>query len=156
MTARAPRISQPQRTQNADRDEYDGLEYPACAMAWMRETVQPLRRLEQQARHIATLTRRHPLPVSLLQQEQARLRQGREQLLPQMMVHSATGPSTVAMIRDIHNDDVVGLTMLADRHVQAYRRWQERMDRVNTLLLAEPVQFEKRQRLLPMVPISSF
>ena len=128
----------------------------ARAMAWMRETVQPLHRLEQQARHIATLTRRHPLPVSLLQQEQARLRQGREQLLPQMMLHSATGPSTVAMIRDIHNDDAVGLTMLADRHVKAYRRWQQRIDRVYTLLSAEPVQFEKRQRPLPMVPISSF
>ena len=121
------------------------------AMAWMRETVQPLRRLEQQARHIATLTRRHPLPVSLLQQEQTRLRQGREQLLPQMMVHSATGPSTVAMIRDIHNDDAVGLTMLADRHVQAYRRWQQRIDRVNRVLSAEPVQVEKRQRPLPMM-----
>ncbi len=126
------------------------------AMAWMSETVQPLRRLEQQARQIATLTRRHPLPVSRLQQEQARLRQEREQLLPQMMVHSATGPSTVAMIRDIHNDDVVGLAMLADRHVKAYRRWQQRIDRVNTLLSVEPVQFEKRQRPLPMMPISSF
>lgn len=123
----------------------------AHAMAWMREAIQPLRQLEQRARHIATLTRRQPLPVSLLQQEQARLRQGREQLLPQMMAHSATGPSTVAMIRDIHNDDVVGLTMLADRHVKAYRRWQQRIDRVNTLLSAEPVQFEKRQRPLPMI-----
>ena len=73
-----------------------------------------------------------------------------------MMLHSATGPSTVAMIRDIHNDDAVGLTMLADRHVKAYRRWQQRIDRVYTLLSAEPVQFEKRQRPLPMVPISSF
>ena len=121
------------------------------AIAWMRETVQPLRRLEQQARQIATLTRRHPLPVSLLQQEQTQLRQGREQLLPQMMVHPATGPSTVAMIRDIHNDDVVGLTMLADRQAKAYRRWQQRIDRVNRLLSAEPVQFEKQQRPLPMM-----
>ncbi|HSL04178.1 MAG TPA: glycosyltransferase family 9 protein [Nitrospiraceae bacterium] len=121
------------------------------AMAWMREMVQPLRRLEQQARHIATLTRRHPLPVSTLQREQALLRQGREQLLPRMMAYSATGPSTVAMIRDIHNDDIVGLAMLADRQVKAYRRWQQRVDRANTLLSAVPAQFEKRQHPLPMM-----
>jgi ADP-heptose:LPS heptosyltransferase len=124
------------------------------AMAWMRETVQPLRRLEQQACHIATLTRRHPLPVSILQREQELLRQGREQLLPRMMAHSATGPSTVAMMRDIHNDDVVGLTMLADRQVKAYRRWQQRIARTRSLLSAVPAKIEIRQRPLPMMQSS--
>ena len=122
------------------------------ALAWMREAVQPLRQLEQQAMHIVALTRRHPLPVSILQREQALLRQEREQLLPRMMAHSVTGPATVAMIRDIHNDDVVGLTMLADRHVQAYRRWQQRIARARELLSAVPAQIEKRQRPLPMMP----
>jgi ADP-heptose:LPS heptosyltransferase len=122
------------------------------AMAWMREAVQPLRQLEQRARYIAELTRRHPLPVSILQREQAQLRQEREQLLPGMMAHSATAPVTVAMIRDIHNDDAVGLTMLADRHVKAYRRWQQRMARTRELLSAAPAQIEKRQRPLPMMP----
>lgn len=122
------------------------------ALAWMREAVQPLRRLEQHARHIAELTRRHPLPVLILQREQALLRQEREQLLPRMMAYSATGPATVAMIRDIHNDDAVGLTMLADRHVKAYRRWQQRIARTRELLLAVPAQSEKRQRPLPMMP----
>lgn len=122
------------------------------AMAWMREAVQPLRELERRACHIAALTRRHPLPVSILQREQALLRQEREQLLPRMMAHSATGPATVAMIRDIHNDDVVGLTMLADRHVKAYRRWQQRIAQTRTLLSAAPAQIEKRQRPLPMMP----
>lgn len=122
------------------------------ALAWMREAVQPLRRLEQHARHIAELTRRHPLPVLILQREQALLRQEREQLLPRMMAHSATGPATVAMIRDIHNDDSVGLTMLADRHVKAYRRWQQRIARTRELLSAAPALIEKRQRPLPMMP----
>jgi len=122
------------------------------ALAWMREAVQPLRRLEQHARHIAALTRRHPLPVSILQREQELLRQEREQLLPRMMAHSATGPATVAMIRDIHNDDVPGLTMLADRHVQAYRRWQQRIARTRELLSAAPAEIETRQRQLPMIP----
>ena len=122
------------------------------ALAWMREAVQLLRQLEQHAMHIAGLTKRHPLPVSTLQREQALLRQEREQLLPRMMVYSATGPSTVAMIRDIHNDDVVGLTLLAERHVKAYRRWQQRIARVRELLSAAPAQIEKRPRLLPMIP----
>ena len=122
----------------------------------MKETVQPLRQLEQQARHIAALTRRHPLPVSMLQREQTLLRQEREQLLPRMMAHSVTGPSTVAMIRDIHSDDAVGLTMLADRHVKAYRRWHQRMARARELLSAAPAQIGTRQRPLPMMPISSF
>jgi ADP-heptose:LPS heptosyltransferase len=122
------------------------------ALAWMREAVQPLRRLEQHARHIAELTRRHPLPVSTLQREQTLLRQEREQLLPRMMAHSVTGPATVAMIRDIHNDDAVDLTMLADRHVKAYRRWQQRIARTRELLSAAPALIEKRQRPLPMMP----
>ena len=122
------------------------------ALAWMREAVQPLHRLEQHARHIAELTRRHPLPVSILQREQTLLCQEREQLLPRMMAHSVTGPATVAMIRDIHNDDAVGLTMLADRHVKAYRRWQQRIARTRELILAAPAQIEKRQRSLPMMP----
>jgi ADP-heptose:LPS heptosyltransferase len=121
------------------------------ALAWIKEAVQPLRSLEQHARHIAELTRRHPLPVSILQQEQALLRREREQLLPRMMVHSATGPSTVAMIRDIHNDDVLGLTMLADRQVKAYQRWQQRIARTRSLLSAVPAQIETRQRQLPMI-----
>jgi hypothetical protein len=121
------------------------------ALAWMKEAVQLLRRLEQHARHIAALTRRHPLPVSILQREQVLLRQEREQLLPRMMAHSATGPATVAMIRDIHNDDVVGLTMLADRQVKAYRRWQERIALIRGLLSAAPAQIEKRPRSLPMM-----
>ncbi len=123
----------------------------ARAMAWMREAVQALHRLERQARNIAALTRRHPLPVSTLQREQALLSQERERLLPRMMAYSVTGPSTVAMIRDIHNDDVVGLKALADRHVQAYRRWQRRVEKANTLLSATPAQFENRQRPLPMI-----
>jgi ADP-heptose:LPS heptosyltransferase len=121
------------------------------SLAWMKEADQPLRRLEQQARHIATLTRRHPLPVSILKQEQALLRQERERLLPRMMAHSATAPTTVAMIRDIHNDDVVGLTMLADRHMKAYRRWQERIARAGSLLSVAPAQVETERRTLPMV-----
>lgn len=121
------------------------------ALAWIKETVQPLRRLEQHAQHIAELTRRHPLPVSILQREQVLLRREREELLPRMMAHSATSPATVAMIRDIHNDDAVGLTMLADRHVMAYRRWQQRIARTRKFLSAVPVRIEKRQRPLPMV-----
>jgi hypothetical protein len=112
--------------------------------------------LEQHARHIAALTRRNPLPVSTLQREQTLLRQEREQLLPRMMAHSVTGPITVAMIRDIHNDDVVGLTMLADRHMMAYRRWQQRIARAGLLLLATPAQVETERRPLPMIPIPSF
>jgi ADP-heptose:LPS heptosyltransferase len=121
------------------------------ALAWMKEAVQPLRRLEQHAQHIVSLTRRHPLPVSTLQREQALLRQEREQLLPRMMAHSATGPTTVAMIRDIHNDDAVDLTMLADRHVKAYRRWQQRIARTRMLLSAAPAHIERPQRQLPMM-----
>ena len=121
------------------------------SLVWMKEADQPLRRLEQQARHIAALTRRHPLPVSILKQEQALLRQARERLLPRMMAHSATGPTTVAMIRDIHNDDVVGLTMLADRHMQAYRRWQQRIARAGSMLSSAPAQVETERRTLPMV-----
>ncbi len=122
------------------------------SLVWMNEAVQPLRQLEQHARHIAALTRRHPLQVSALQREQALLRQEREQLLPRMMAHSITGPATVAMIRDIHNDDVVGLTLLADRHVEAYRRWQQRIARAGSLLSIAPAQVGKRERQLPMAP----
>jgi ADP-heptose:LPS heptosyltransferase len=128
----------------------------ARAMAWMREAGQPLRLLEQRARHIATLTRRRPIPASMLQREQALLRQEREELLARMMAHSATGPATVAMIRDIHNDGARDLSMLADRHVKAYRRWQQRIARVGTVLSDAPAQVERRPRQLPMIPISSF
>jgi ADP-heptose:LPS heptosyltransferase len=121
------------------------------AMAWMREAGQPLRLLEQRARHIATLTRRRPIPASMLQREQSLLRQEREKLLPRMMAHSATGPATVAMIRDIHNDGARDFAILADQHVKAYRRWQQRIARTCELLSAEPAQFEKRQRSLPMI-----
>jgi ADP-heptose:LPS heptosyltransferase len=126
------------------------------ALAWMKEAVQPLRRLERRASHIAELTRRHPLPVSTLQREQALLRQEREELLPRMMAYSATGPATVAMIRDIHNDDAVGLTMLADRHVKAYRRWQQRIARTRKILSVSPAQIGRGQRQLPMMPVSNF
>lgn len=121
------------------------------AIAWMKEADRPLRRLEERARHIAALTRRHPISVSMLQGEQALLRQERERLLPRMMAHSATGPATVAMIRDIHNDDAVGLTMLADRHVKAYRRWHQRINRVGTLLSDASVQVGRQPRPLPMI-----
>jgi hypothetical protein len=69
-----------------------------------------------------------------------------------MMAYSATGPATVAMIRDIHNDDAVDLTILADRHVQAYRRWQQRIAQTRTLLSAASLQTEERRRVLPMMP----
>ena len=118
----------------------------------MRETVHSLRELENHAMHIVGLTKRHPLPVSHLQREQALLRQEREQLLPRMMAHSVTGPATVAMIRDIHNDDAVDLTMLADRHVEAYRRWRQRIVRARELFSAAPTPIEKRSRPLPMMP----
>jgi hypothetical protein len=121
------------------------------ALSWMREAAQSLRQLETHAMHIADLTQRHPLPISTLQREQALLRREREQLLPRMMTHLATGPATVAMIRDIHNDDVVGLTLLADRHVKAYRRWRQRIARVRELLSAAPAQIERRQHSLPMM-----
>ena len=121
------------------------------AMAWMREAGQPLRLLEQRARHIATLTRRRPIPASMLQREQALLRQEREKLLPRMMAHSATGPATVAMIRDIHNDGASDLAILADQHVKAYRRWQQRIARVRTVLSEAPAQVERRPRSLPLI-----
>jgi hypothetical protein len=121
------------------------------ALSWVREAVPSLRRLEQRAMRIAGLTKRHPLPVSQLKEEQALLRREREQLLLRMMAHSATGPATVAMIRDIHNDDVVGLTQLAERHVKAYHRWRQRVSLVGELLSAGPAQMERRQRSLPMV-----
>ena len=122
------------------------------ALAWMREAAQSLRQLERHAMQIVGLTKRHPLPVSQLQQEQALLRREREQLLPRMMAHPATSPTTVAMIRDIHNDDVVGLALLADRQVKAYRRWRQRIAQVRESLSAAPVLIEKRQRPLPMMP----
>jgi len=122
------------------------------ALSWMREAVQSLRQLEKHAMHIVGLTKRHPLPASHLKQEQSLLRREREQLLPRMMAHSATGPPTVAMIRDIHNDDVVGLTPLADRHVKAYRRWHQRVALVQELLSAAPAHIEKRRRSVPMIP----
>jgi hypothetical protein len=121
------------------------------ALSWVREAVPSLRRLEKHAVHIVGLTKQHPLPALQLKQEQALLRQEREQLLLRMMAHSATGPATVAMIRDIHNDDVVGLTQLAERHVKAYRRWRQRVSLVGELLSAGPAQMERRQRSLPMV-----
>lgn len=121
------------------------------AMAWMREAGQPLRLLEQRARHIATLTRRRPIPASMLQREQALLRQEREKLLPRMIAHSATGPATVAMIRDIHNDGARELAILADQHVKAYRRWQQRIARVGTVLSDAPAQVERRPRSLPLI-----
>ena len=119
---------------------------------WMKEASHALRRLERHAMQIAGLTKRHPLPVAVLQREQALLRQEREQLLPRMMAYGATGPATVAMIRDIHNDDAVDLTMLADRHVRAYRRWQQRIARTRELLSAASAKAEIRQRVLPMMP----
>jgi len=122
------------------------------ATALMRDAVQPLRQIEKQAMRIAGLTRRHPLPVSMLQQEQALLRQEREHLLARMMAHPATAPVTVAMIRDIHNDDVVGLTALAEQHLRAYRCWQHRMARVQQLVSAVPGLKEQRRRPLPMMP----
>jgi ADP-heptose:LPS heptosyltransferase len=120
------------------------------AMAWMKEAVHPLRELETHARHIVSLTKRLPLPVSTLQREQALLRQERERLLPRMMAHSATAPLAVAMIRDIHNDEVVGLTALANQHVQAYGCWQRRMARVEQLVSVVPTK-EKRWHSLPMI-----
>jgi len=120
-------------------------------LALIGEAGQPLRRLARHAQDIAELTRRHPLPITELKQEQALLRQEREQLLTRMMAHPVTAPPTVAMIREIHSDDVVGLTMLAERHVRAYRRWHQRIARVHELLSAAPAQMESRQRSLPMV-----
>jgi hypothetical protein len=81
----------------------------------------------------------------MLQREQALLRQERENHLPRMMAHSATGPATVAMIRDIHNDGARDLAILADQHVNAYRRWQQRILRVQELLSAAPVQIGTRR-----------
>jgi ADP-heptose:LPS heptosyltransferase len=123
----------------------------AQAMTWMKEAVQPLRELETHARHIVSLTKRHPLPVSTLQREQSLLRQEREHLLPRMMAHSATAPLAVAMIRDIHNDEVVGLTALANQHLQAYRSWQRRMARVQQLISAMANLKEKRWPAIPMM-----
>jgi ADP-heptose:LPS heptosyltransferase len=122
------------------------------AMAWMREAAQPLRQLERHAVDIVGLTKRHPLPVSTLKRKQALLRQEREHLLPRMMGHSATAPVTVAMIRAIQNDGVVGLTALADQQLKAYRCWQQRLARVQQLVSAVPGLKEKRRHLLPMMP----
>jgi ADP-heptose:LPS heptosyltransferase len=123
----------------------------AQALSCVGEAAPTLRQLEKRAMQIVGLTKQHPLPVSQLKEEQALLRREREQLLLRMMAHSATGPATVAMIRDIHNDDVVGLTQLAERHVKAYRRWRQRVELVRQLLSVGPAQVEKRQRSLPMV-----
>jgi ADP-heptose:LPS heptosyltransferase len=123
----------------------------AQALSCVREAAPSLRQLEKRAMQMVGLTKQHPLPVSQLKEEQALLRREREQLLLRMAAHSATGPATVAMIRDIHNDDVVGLTQLAERHVKAYRRWRQRVELVRELLSVGPTQMEKRQRSLPMV-----
>jgi hypothetical protein len=123
----------------------------AQALSCVGEAAPNLRQLEKRAMQIVGLTKQHPLPVSQLKEEQTLLRREREQLLLRMMAHSATGPATVAMIRDIHNDDVVGLTQLAERHVKAYRRWRQRVELVRQLLSVGPAQVEKRQRSLPMV-----
>ena len=117
----------------------------AQALSCVREAAPSLRQLEKRAMQMVGLTKQHPLPVSQLKEEQALLRREREQLLLRMMAHSATGPATVAMIRDIHNDDVVGLTQLAERHVKAYRRWRQRVELVRELLSVGPAQMEKRQ-----------
>ena len=117
----------------------------AQALSWVKEAAPSLRQLEKRAMQIVGLTKQHPLPVSQLKEEQALLRREREQLLLRMMAHAATGPATVAMIRDIHNDDVVGLTQLAERHAKAYRRWRQRVELVWELLSVGPAQKEKRQ-----------
>jgi len=79
------------------------------------------------AAEVVRLSRRHQIPVERLQSTQAELASLRRQVLEMAMPSSAFGPTTVALLRELHNGDAMELAAMAEEQAQAYRTWAQRL-----------------------------
>lgn len=114
------------------------LDVPAPDLADQQHLFQELtpvvNHLMTRVAEVGRLSKRHPIPVERLQSTQAELGSLRRQALEMAMPSSAFGPSTVALLRELHNGDAMELSAMAEEQAQAYRTWAQRlravMDRI--------------------------
>ena len=92
-----------------------------------QELTPVVNHLVTRAVEVVRLSRRHQIPVERLQSTQAELASLRRQVLEMAMPSSAFGPTTVALLRELHNGDAMELAAMAEEQAQAYRTWAQRL-----------------------------
>lgn len=86
------------------------------------------------ADEISRLAGRESMNVSELKKLQHEQRSDQERLLSIGMGTAATAPVTAAFLRELQNDNVMGLDRLARHQADAYRAWLTRMAEIEQLL----------------------
>jgi ADP-heptose:LPS heptosyltransferase len=108
-----------------------------------------LGKLVSRSEQLDRLCRREPVPVQELKVEQARLQEAQGDVVAMAMARPALIPITVAFLREIHNNDALGLSQMSERQVQAYRRWQQRTADIEQQLEAYSVGSGAAPLLMP-------
>ncbi|WP_447973766.1 glycosyltransferase family 9 protein [Nitrospira sp. Kam-Ns4a] len=84
-------------------------------------------RLVRQARQVAAVASRSPLPVTELHAHQTRLDQDAQSILPIGLSSSATQPVTVMLLEQLRSLDAAEVSAMAWQQVEAYRQWHRRI-----------------------------
>jgi ADP-heptose:LPS heptosyltransferase len=103
-----------------------------------QELIRRLRPLlttaSRRADDIARLAARVPVNVSELKRLQREQRAEQDRLFLLGMSAAATAPITAAFVRQLHNDNVEGVSRLARHQAGAYRAWLTRVTEIERLL----------------------
>ncbi len=129
------------------------IEGPAPDLKDQRHLFQELtpviNQLLTKAAELVRLSQRHPLPVEGLQSTQTEVMSVRQRVPDLAMPSSAFGPTTVALLRELHNGDAMELSAMAEQHVQAYRTWAQRMRAVmDRMDIGQSISAQGRSRTL--------
>lgn len=83
--------------------------------------------LVERTADLVQLSRRHPLPVERLKSAQHEVGCAHRRALALAMPSPAFGPTTVALLRELHNGDGMALSIMAEQQAAAYRTWSHRI-----------------------------
>ncbi|HEX2055716.1 MAG TPA: glycosyltransferase family 9 protein [Nitrospiraceae bacterium] len=84
-------------------------------------------RLVSGCEKMVTLVSRSPLPVGELKQAQVQDDKDRAAALDLAMRSPASGPATIALLRDLQSDDGTSLVAMARSRTMSYQRWHARL-----------------------------
>ncbi len=104
--------------------------------------------LVKQTDDLVHLCRRRPVPVQKLHAGQAEVAAARRCALDMAVPSPAFGPTTVALMRELHNGDEMELSMMAEQQAAAYRTWSHRLRTVIE-------QFDSHQSMHPRKQVLS-
>jgi ADP-heptose:LPS heptosyltransferase len=98
---------------------------------------------------------RRPLPVVELQQAQAQDEKDRAEARELGLCSPASGPATIALLRDLQDDEGPTLAVMAQSRTASYRRWHQRLNAVEAKLMQFAGKAERSASPVPLVRISS-